>query len=218
TLFLDEIGDLNISTQIKLLRALQEREFERLGGTDTIKVNVRLVAATNKDLTKAIAEGQFREDLYYRLNVFTIFMPPLRERKSDVLLLADHFLEKFSREHGKTIKRISTPAIDMLASYHWPGNVREMENALERAVLMCEGQVVHAHHLPPSLQTAEASGTVTRVSLVDAVVAYEKDLIQDALKTTRGNRAKAARLLDATERILNYKIKKYVIDVRRFKG
>ena len=201
-----------------MLRVLQEREFERVGGTETIKVNVRLLAATNKDMEQAIADGRFREDLYYRLNVFTIFVPPLRDRKADLLLLADHFLEKFSREHGKTIKRISTPAIDMLASYHWPGNVREMENALERSVLMCEGQVIHAHHLPPSLQTAEASGTVTRVSLADAVVAYEKDLIQDALKTTRGNRAKAARLLDATERILNYKIKKYAVDVRRFKG
>jgi Nif-specific regulatory protein len=218
TLFLDEIGDINLSTQVKLLRVLQEREFERVGGTETIKVNVRLIAATNKDMEVAIAEGSFREDLYYRLNVFTIFVPPLRDRKADLLLLADHFLEKFSREHGKSIKRISTPAIDMLVSYHWPGNVREMENALERAVLMCEGQVVHAHHLPPSLQTAEASGTVTRVSLADAVVAYEKDLIQDALKTTRGNRAKAARLLDATERILNYKIRKYAVDVRRFKG
>ncbi len=218
TLFLDEIGDINLSTQVKLLRVLQEREFERVGGTETIKVNVRLIAATNKDMELAITQGTFREDLYYRLNVFTIFVPPLRDRKADLLLLADHFLEKFSREHGKNIKRISTPAIDMLVSYHWPGNVREMENALERAVLTCEGQVIHAHHLPPSLQTAEASGTVTRVSLADAVVAYEKDLIQDALKTTRGNRAKAARLLDATERILNYKIKKYSVDVRRFKG
>ena len=218
TLFLDEIGDVNLSTQVKLLRVLQEREFERVGGTETIKINVRLIAATNKDMEQALQQGTFREDLYYRLNVFTIFVPPLRDRKADLLLLADHFLENFSREHGKSIKRISTPAIDMLVSYHWPGNVREMENALERAVLMCEGQVIHAHHLPPSLQTAEASGTVTRVSLDDAVVAYEKDLIQDALKTTRGNRAKAARLLDATERILNYKIKKYAIDVRRFKA
>ena len=218
TLFLDEIGDLNISTQIKLLRALQEREFERLGGTDTIKVNVRLVAATNKDLTKAIAEGQFREDLYYRLNVFSIFMPPLRERKSDVLLLADHFLEKFSREHGKAIKRISTPAIDMLTSYHWPGNVRELENVMERAVLVCETGVIHGHHLPPTLQTAERSGTITRLSLDGAVGAYESDLIQDAIKTTRGNRKRAAQLLDTTERILGYKVKKYGIDCDRFRA
>jgi Nif-specific regulatory protein len=216
TLFLDEIGDINLATQVKLLRVLQEREFERLGSTETIKVNVRLLAATNKDLERAIAAGSFREDLYFRLNVFTIFVPPLRERKADLLQLVDHFLEKFSREHRKNIKRISTPAIDMLMSYHWPGNVRELENTLERAVLMCDGQVVHGHHLPPSLQTAEASGTVTRVSLSDAVAGFEKDLIQDALKTTRGNRAKAARLLDTTERVLNYKVKKYAIDVRRF--
>jgi Nif-specific regulatory protein len=218
TLFLDEIGDLNMSTQIKLLRVLQEREFERLGGTETVKINVRLVAATNRDLEKAMSAGEFREDLYYRLNVFTIFMPPLRERKSDVLLLADHFLEKFSREHHKHIKRISTPAIDMLASYHWPGNVRELENIIERAVLVCETGVIHGHHLPPTLQTAERSGTITRLSLEAAVGAYESDLIQDALKTTRGNRKRAAQLLDTTERILGYKVKKYGIECDRFRG
>jgi Nif-specific regulatory protein len=218
TLFLDEIGDINLSTQVKLLRVLQEREFERVGGTDTVRVNVRIVAATNKDMEQAIADGTFREDLYYRLNVFSIYVPPLRDRKTDMLLLADHFLEKFSREHRKVIRRISTPAIDMLMSYHWPGNVRELENALERAVLVCDGAVIHGHHLPPSLQTADASDTVTRVSLGDAVAAYERDLIQDALKTTRGNRAKAARLLDTTERILNYKVRGYQIDTRRFKS
>jgi Nif-specific regulatory protein len=217
TIFLDEIGDINASTQVKLLRVLQEREFERLGGTESVRVNVRVIAATNKDMEKAIADGTFREDLYYRLNVFTIFVPPLRDRKADLLLLADHFLEKFSREHGKVIKRISTPAIDMLMSYHWPGNVRELENALERSVLVCDSQVIHGHHLPPSLQTADASGTVTRVSLKEAVDGFERDLIQDALKTTRGNRAKAARLLDTTERILNYKVRNLGVDVRRFR-
>lgn len=188
TLFLDEVGDLNVSTQIKLLRVLQEKEFERLGGTETIKANVRLVAATNKDIERAIAEGAFREDLYYRLNVFAIFMPPLRDRKSDVLLLADHFLEKFAREHHKSIRRISTPAIDMLASYHWPGNVRELENIIERAVLVCESNVIHGHNLPPTLQTAEGSGTVTRLSLESTVESFERDIIIDALKTTRGSR------------------------------
>ena len=126
TLFLDEIGDLPPQTQIKLLRVLQEREFERLGGTETIRANIRLITATNKNLEEAIAMGEFREDLYYRLNVFTIFLPPLRDRKSDILLLAEHFLEKYEKEHGKHIKRISTPAIDMLMSYHFPGNVREL--------------------------------------------------------------------------------------------
>ncbi len=218
TLFLDEIGDVNPSTQVKLLRVLQQREFERVGGTETVKANVRLLAATNKDLERAMAAGTFREDLYYRLNVFTIFVPPLRERKADLLLLVDHFLEKFAREHRRSIKRISTPAIDMLTSYHWPGNVRELENTLERSVLICDGEVIHGHHLPPSLQTAEASGTVTRVSLKDAMSGYEKDLIQDALKTTRGNCAKAARLLDTTERIISYKVRQYGIDARRFRG
>ncbi len=217
TLFLDEIGELNSGTQVKLLRVLQEREFERLGGTTTLRANVRLVTATNKDLERAITTSAFREDLYYRLNVFTMFVPPLRERKADLPLLADHFLEKFSREHGKTVKRISTPAIDMLMSYHWPGNVRELANALERAVVVCDGHVVHAHHLPPSLQTGEASNTVTRLTLREALSAYEKDLMLDALKSARGVRSKAARLLSTTERIFNYKVRRYGIDWRRFR-
>lgn len=218
TLFLDEIGELSPSTQVKLLRALQEKEFERVGGVETIKVNVRIITATNKDLEKAIENGTFREDLYYRLNVFTIYLPPLRERRTDILLLADHFLEKYAHEHNKPIKRVSTPAIDMLMCYHWPGNVRELENCLERAVLICDGGVIHAHHLPPTLQTAEASNTEPRVNLIAAVEAYEKDLILDALKSTRGNQAKTAILLGTTERIVNYKVKKYEIDYRRFRN
>ena len=217
TLFLDEIGDLSPAMQVKLLRALQEREFERVGGTETIKVNVRLITATNVDLEQAVSDGRFRSDLYYRLNVFSIYLPPLRERRTDILLLADHFLEKYGGQNGKRIKRISTPAIDMLMTYHWPGNVRELENVIERATLVCEGNVIHGYHLPPTLQTAEGSGTVTKMSLDQAVGAFEKDLIQDALKTSRGNRARAARLLDTTERILGYKVKKYEIDCRRFK-
>jgi Nif-specific regulatory protein len=204
--------------QVKLLRVLQEREFERVGGTETLKANVRLIAATNVDLEQAVSDGRFRSDLYYRLNVFSIYLPPLRERKTDILLLADHFLEKYNGHNGKRIKRISTPAIDMLMSYHWPGNVRELENVIERATLVCEGSVIHGYHLPPTLQTAEGSGTVTKMSLEQAVSAFEKDLIQDALKTARGNRARAARLLDTTERILGYKVKKYEIDCRRFKS
>jgi Nif-specific regulatory protein len=134
-----------------------------------------------------------------------------------LLLLADHFLQKYSREHKKDIRRISTPAIDMLTAYHWPGNVRELENVIERAVLVCESKVVHGHHLPPTLQTAQASGTVNTLSLADAISGYEKDLILDALKTTRGNRTKAASLLRTTGRVINYKIHKYEIDVKRFR-
>jgi Nif-specific regulatory protein len=218
TLFLDEIGELSPSTQAKLLRVLQGREFERLGGNETVRVDVRLITATNKDLERALAEGTVREDLYYRLNVFTIHVPPLRERKSDVLLLADHFVEKYARVHARTIKRISTPAIDMLMAYHWPGNVRELENTIERAVLVADGDVIHGHHLSPTLQTAEASGTVVSRSLQEAVGVFESNLIQDALKSTRGNRTKAARLLATTERILSYKVRRYGIDPRRFRG
>jgi Nif-specific regulatory protein len=218
TLFLDEIGELSPSTQARLLRVLQGREFERLGGTETVRVDVRLITATNKDLEKALTDGTFREDLYYRLNVFSIYIPPLRERKSDVLLLADHFVEKYARLHNRNIKRISTPAIDMLMAYHWPGNVRELENTLERAVLVADGDVIHGHHLSPTLQTAEASGTVVSRSLGEAVGAFESNLIQDALKSTRGNRAKAARLLNTTERILSYKVRRYGIDPRRFRA
>jgi Nif-specific regulatory protein len=216
TLLLDEIGDINLATQVKLLRALQEREFERLGGTDPVKVDVRLIAATNKNMEAAVADGTLRQDLLYRLNVFTIFVPPLRERKSDVLLLADHFVEKLSTDHGKQVKRISTPAIDALVGYHWPGNVRELQNVIERAVLVCDGQVIHLHHLPPTLQTAEGSGTANSLSFGDAVAGFERDLIEDALKMARGNRARAARLLQATRRIVNYKIKQYGIDWRRY--
>jgi Nif-specific regulatory protein len=217
TLFLDEIGELSPSTQAKLLRAIQEREFERLGGSETVRVDVRLITATNKDLEAALADGSFREDLYYRLNVFAICVPPLRERKSDVLLLADHFVERYTRLHGRSIKRISTPAIDMLMTYHWPGNVRELENTIERAVLVAGGDVIHGHHLSPTLQTAEASGTVITGSLSEAVTAFESNLIQDALKSSRGNRARAARLLGTTERIIGYKIRRYGIEPGRFR-
>jgi Nif-specific regulatory protein len=135
-----------------------------------------------------------------------------------VLPLADHFAEKYAREHGKSIKRISTTAIDMLATYHWPGNVRELENTIERAVLMADGEVIHGHHLPPTLQTAEATGTVVSASLGGAVEAFERGLIEDALQSSRGNRAKAARLLSTTERVISYKVKKYGIDPRRLRG
>ncbi len=218
TLFLDEIGELSPSTQVKLLRVLQEREFERLGGVTPVKVDVRVVAATHRNLEAAILDGAFREDLYYRLNVFDVFLPPLRDRSTDILLLADHFVEKFSVAQGKDVRRISNSAIDMLMAYHWPGNVRELENCIERAVLVCEGGVIHAHHLPPTLQTAEASGTFLGSSLEDAVGSFERDLIQDALKSARGNRARAARLLQTTERILNYKARKYGIAAEGFKA
>ena len=217
TLFLDEVGELTPGTQIKLLRVLQEREIERLGGTQPIKVNVRLITATNRDLETAIRDRTFREDLYYRLNVFSVYAPPLRERQSDILLLADHFVEKYARLHAKEVRRIATTAIDLMMSYHWPGNVRELENVIERAVLVSSGGVMHAHDLPPTLQTAEVSGTLPRVSLDHAVASLERDLILDALKSARGNVARAARLLDSTERVVAYKVRRLGVDPMRFR-
>jgi len=216
TLFLDEIGTLNLTAQAKLLRILQEKEFERIGGTQTLRVDVRIIAATSKDLERSIEEGTFREDLYYRLNVFPIFIPPLRERKTDILLLADYFVDKFNQKHQKKVQRISTPAIDMLMQYHWPGNVRELENCMERAVLFCTDRVIHSHHLPPTLQTGEQSGTLPSLSFEGAIQNYEKELIIDALKNSRGNMAKAARLLKTTERVISYSVKKLQINPKTY--
>jgi Nif-specific regulatory protein len=218
TLFLDEVGDLSMATQAKLLRVLQNREFERLGGTQTLKVNVRIIAATNRSLEQMIAQGRFRQDLFYRLNVFPIHVPPLRERRSDILLLADYFVEKYSRANNKNVLRISTPAIDMLTAYHWPGNVRELENVIERAVLLSTDGVIHGYHLPPTLQTAEASGTVAPGTLEATLDNVEREMINEALKSSRGNMAKAARKLGITERIMGLRVAKHGIDPRRFRS
>jgi Nif-specific regulatory protein len=217
TIFLDEIGSLGLDVQAELLRILQEKEFERVGGHRTIKTDVRIIAATNKNLEEAVEESSFRGDLYYRLNVFPIYMPPLRERKTDVLLLADHFLERYARENAKDIRRFSTPAIDMLIEYHWPGNVRELENCIERAVLLCEEGVIHSYHLPPTLQTGVASDTLPAVSLEDAVANLEREMIVDALKNTRGNISRAADILKTTIRIFSYKARKYGVDFRHYR-
>jgi Nif-specific regulatory protein len=217
TIFLDEVGDFSPSTQIKMLRVLQEREFERVGGTETIKTNVRVIAATNRDLERLVAQGQFREDLYYRLNVFPIHIPPLRDRRSDILLLADHFVEKYSTVSHKDVRRITTPAIDMLVVYHWPGNVRELENCVERAVLMSDDGVIHGYHLPPTLQTAEASGTVHVGTLEESLDNVEREIIQDALKSSRGNMAQAARALGITERVMGLRVEKHNVSPRRFR-
>jgi len=217
TLFLDEIGSITADVQVNLLRVLQEREFERVGGDRTIKVDVRIVTATNKNLEKAVDEGSFRGDLYYRLNVFPIYMPPLRERKTDILLLADHFLEIYAAENGKNIRRFSTPAIDMLVDYHWPGNVRELENCIERAVLLCEEGVIHSYHLPPTLQTGKESDTLSSLSLEEATANLEREMIIDALKNTRGNITQAAKLLRTTVRKVAYKAQKYGVEYYHYR-
>lgn len=216
SLFLDEIGEIPPTIQIKLLRVLQEREFERVGDTKTIKVNVRVIAATNKNLQQMAAEGTFREDLFYRLHVFPIYVPPLRKRKSDILQLADFFLEKYSKSSGKNVRRLTSPVIDMLYSYHWPGNVRELENIIERGVILAEGDSLHPHHLPPTLQTAEQVGTPPKGSLKSLVETYERDLISDALKSARGNMAQAARSLETTQRIFGYKVHKYSLNPKQY--
>ncbi|MGD8564128.1 MAG: sigma 54-interacting transcriptional regulator [Desulfarculaceae bacterium] len=218
TIFLDEVGDLSPATQVKLLRVLQEREFERVGGIDPLKADLRVIAATNRDLEEAISAGTFRADLYDRLNVFPIHVPPLRERGSDVLLLANHFAERFSSENHKSIKRISTPAIDMLMSYHWPGNVRELESCIERAVIVSIDDVIHGHYLPPTLQTAEASGTIHKGTLTESLDSLERELIVEALKNSRGNKARAARDLGVSERLMGLRVKKYGISPKRFKA
>jgi Nif-specific regulatory protein len=217
TIFLDEIGSIDLNVQAKLLRVLQEKEFERVGGHKTIATDVRIIAATNKNLEQAVEEETFRGDLYYRLNVFPIYMPPLRERKTDILLLADFFLEKYARENAKEILRFSTPAIDMMMAYHWPGNVRELENCIERAVLLCEEGVIHSYHLPPTLQTGKESDTLPKRSLEEAVDNLEREMLIDALKNTRGNTTQAAELLKTTTRKFGYKAKKFNIDYKLYR-
>ncbi len=217
TLFLDEIGELSPQIQVKLLRALQEQEFERVGGIKTIKVDVRIIAATNRNLEEEIQKGTFREDLYYRLNVFPIHIPPLRERKSDIMLLCDHFIEKYNKKNHRNIKRITSSAIDLLMIYHWPGNVRELENCIERSVLLSKDNVIHAYHLPPSLQSAESSNTQFASTINQALDNLERELIADALKTARGNRAKAARNLGISERIMGLRIQKYNLSPDKYK-
>ena len=217
TIFLDEIGDLTPAMQIRLLRVLQERCFERVGGNETIHVDVRVLAATNRDLENSLKEWKFRQDLYYRLNVFPIHIPPLRERRTDILLLADFFVEKYSKQMNKSVRRVSTSAIDMLTRYHWPGNVRELENCIERAVLLTADDVVHGHHLPPTLQTAEATDTAFKDTVQSRLERIERDMIIDALKNARGNKAKAARALGLTERIMGLRVERFEINPKEYR-
>ena len=217
TLFLDEIGDLSPSTQVKLLRVLQEGEFERVGGLESLHSDARIITATSRDLEGMIIDGLFRADLYYRLNVFPIWLPPLRDRKVDILLLTDHFIEMFNRAHNRGVKRISTSAIDMLMAYHWPGNVRELENCIERAVLIARDDVLLGHHLPPSLQTADSTDTPDSNGLKAKLSTLERELLLDALKTSRGNMAAAARSLQITERQMGLRIQRHALDPTRFK-
>jgi len=219
TLFLDEIGDFSPMIQVKLLRVLQERQFERVGSSKTLQTNARILCATNRDLETAVQRGAFRQDLYYRVNVFPIFLPPLRDRKDDILLLADHFVEKHAQRMKKSVRRISTTAINMMVAYHWPGNVRELENCIERAVLLAGGDTIDSIHLPPTLQMKMAQPAKKHRGKLESLVnSYERSLIVDAMKDAKGNQSHAARLLGTTKRIIQYKVEKYGIDTRRFKA
>lgn len=228
TLFLDEIGDIPIQTQVKLLRVLQEKIFERVGSQQPIRTNARIIAATSRNLEKMKDSGAFREDLYYRLAVLPILVPPLRSRKVDIISLADFFLAKYNKQYNKNVLRLSTPAIDMLMSYHWPGNVRELENMIERAVIMSNSSVINAIDLPPSLQTAAATGTEKLLpdnktenkdgaDIETLTAAFESELIIAALKRTRGNASAAARELGTTLRKLNYRIKQLRIEPSQYR-
>jgi Nif-specific regulatory protein len=218
TLFLDEIGDLPLSTQVKLLRVLQFREFERLGGTETLKADVRLVAATNKNVERAVAEGTFREDLYYRLNVFTITLPPLRDRLGDVPALVEYFLEHYSSAHRRKARRMSSAALDALCQYAWPGNVRELENAVERAVVACDGSVIEERHLPKTIGVSSVPQPEGAKTLSGAVEQLERRMIAEALSDSQGNLARASRALGTTERVLRYKTMKYNLLPVRVRG
>jgi transcriptional regulator with PAS, ATPase and Fis domain len=220
TLFLDEIGDMPSSLQAKILRLLQEREFQRVGGRETIRADVRFVCATNRDLSKMVEEGTFREDLFYRVNVFPVTLPPLRERGSDVIALARAFLKKFSHDMGKGIARISREASALLTSYRWPGNIRELENVIERAVILTDGEELEVEALPSELRREEPPGVEPSdpnrrfllppegIRLED----LEKDLLVQALERTKYNQTRAAKLLGLTRATLRYRLEKYKIN------
>ncbi|MCX7703368.1 MAG: sigma-54 dependent transcriptional regulator [Planctomycetota bacterium] len=215
TLFLDEIGAMSLALQVKLLRVLQESEFERVGGNKTIRVDVRLVAATNTDLQKAVSEGKFREDLYYRVNVVRIELPPLRERKEDIPFLVEHFLKKYSEENLKKVERVDSEAMAALLRYNFPGNVRELENIIESGVVLAKGNVITLDMLPPPLRVSERETGKLSIPVGVTMKEAERAVIEATLKHTGGNRTEAARILKLGRRTLFRKIKEYGVAVGR---
>jgi DNA-binding NtrC family response regulator len=219
TIFLDEIADMDISLQAKLLRVLQEKKFERLGGTKTIDVNVRVIAASNMDLKNAIKKRTFREDLYYRLSVFPIQIPPLRERREDIPALAEHFINRFSKELNKKIKRLSRESLTLMERYHWPGNVRELENTMERAIILCEGKTITpeqiAIRVPSSAEIRLREGAGLKEVAALAQAEAEKSLIKRVLIQTNGNKKKSAEILKIDYTTLFEKLKKYGLHTKK---
>ncbi len=213
-IFLDEVGEMSATTQAKILRVLQEKEFEPLGSSRTVKVDVRVIAATNKDLEKEVREGRFREDLYYRLNVVPVSLPPLRERKEDIPDLAIHFLSVYREKNQKELREISKKALDLLVRYDWPGNVRELENCIERAVVIARGEIIASADLPPQIQALsdEKAGVGVRFPAGISLQEVEKALILETLEDTGGNRSRAAEILGINRRTLQNKLKEYGIN------
>jgi len=214
TLFLDEIGELSLTTQAKILRFLEEKEFNRVGGSKTIKVDVRLITATNKDLNQLLRNGGFREDLYYRINVVPIVIPPLRERKEDIPLLLDHFIKKFNNENNKNVKGVSKEAFELMMNYEWPGNVRELENLIERLIALTSNEYLQADEIPFALldtsRINEFKGSILnrKVSFLEAEEEFEREIILDALRRTNYIQSHAAEMLGISRRILKYKMDK----------
>jgi len=209
TLFLDEIGELTNTVQVKLLRFLQEREFQRVGGNRTFRSDVRVISATNRDLEAGIEEGRFRKDLFYRLNVVGITMPPLRGRREDLPPLMDYFLKRFSLENNRDIKGVSSKARDLLMKYDYPGNVRELENILERAVVIARGDTIEIADLPFSAVEENRSGNRKPGTLKEAMASLEQEMVKNAMAETGNHQTRAARILGISERMLRYKLKKY---------
>ena len=218
TLFLDEIGDLSLSAQAKLLRVLQDGVVQPLGTEKSIAVDVRIICATNRHLEKCVEAGTFRKDLYYRINIFPIFIPPLRDRTDDIIPLANYYLKKYAEEYKRPVSRISTPAMDLLTGYKWPGNIRELRNTMERAVLVCDEEAIRAYHLPTDMQKSGQANTLREhgAGFTETVERLEKDLIVDALRNAQGNIHQSARDIGLTYRIIYYKIKKYGINYHDF--
>ena len=209
TLFLDEVGEMSLKVQVKLLRVLEKGEFERVGGEKTLKVDVRLITATNRNLEKEVSEGRFREDLFYRLNVITIHLPSLRERREDIPILSNFFIIKYTKKYKKEIKGFTPEAMESLCAYHWPGNVRELENVVERAIVLCKKNTISVDHLPGNVVPDKDDMSVIKIPVGISLKEAEKEIIQKTLQMTRGSKKEAARILSISHRKIEYKVKEW---------
>jgi DNA-binding NtrC family response regulator len=218
TLFLDEIGELPIEVQGKFLRVLEERKVRRLGGKSEVEVDVRVLCATNRDLKEEIRKQRFREDLFFRLNVFNLHLPPLRERREDVPLLVQHFIEKFSGETGKHVHGVAPAAMDVLQNYAWPGNIRELRNTVERALILVDGEIIGEEHLPPDMRPSRQEAAMLRVPLGVPLKDVEKEYILATLQRNGGNKARSAEILRISEKTLYNKLNRYAASARARAG